>query len=275
VANRQRKQVETLLKAERVRPVELMMAGTTVQSAQQQLMVAQEQARLAETELRLLTGLTEAVAIQATEPQIENPIFSLEGGRLYQQALESTPEILQLEANLKAKEFHVEAEKGESLPKADIIGQYSLFSRTNNYADYFNRFSRNNFLLGLSFQVPVFNGSRTRSRIAQSKQEVSEARYRLESLKSDLKIAIERSLSALKIARGASGLARSDVENAREVVRLTEILIEKGRITPQEIEESRSMLQEKEWALLETEQTLFQRKLELLRVIGTISSALQ
>jgi outer membrane protein len=275
VMGKQQEQVETLLAAERVRPVEATMARTATLLARQQLLVAQEQARLADAELRQLTGLPETVSIKTSEPQIENPIFSLQEEKLYQQALESTPEILQAEANVKAKGFHVEAEKGESLPKAEIVGQYALFSRTNNYADYFNRFSRNNFLLGLSFQVPVFNGFRTSSRVAQSKQEASEARYRLEGLKSDLKLTIERCLSALRVARGASELARNDAEGAREMIRVNEALLEEGRISPQNTEESRALLQQKELALLETDQVVFQQKLELLRAVGIISAALQ
>lgn len=275
VTRKQQEQVETLLAAGRVRPVEVTLARTATLSAGQQLLVAREQAKLAESELRQLTGIPETVSIKTSEPQIENPVFSLEGETLYRQALECMPEILQSEANVRAKEFHVQAERGERLPKAEIIGQYALFSRANNYDDFFNRFSRHNFLLGLSLQVPVFNGSRTSSRVAQSKQEVSEARYRHESLKSNLRLTIERCLSTLRVARGAAELARSDAEAAREMVGVNETLLEAGRISPQEMEESRSLLSQKELAFLEADQTVFQRKLELLRAIGMISAALQ
>jgi outer membrane protein len=272
---KQQKQIEALLAAERLRPVELTLSRTATLSAGQQLLVAREQSKLAETEIRQLTGLSEGVSIRTSEPQIENSIFSLQIETLYAQALEGTPEISQSEATIRAKEFHVEAEKGENLPKAELVGQYALFSRTNNYADYFNRFSRNNFLLGLSLQIPVFNGFRTSSRVAQSKQEVSEARYRLEGMKSDLKLTIERCLSALRIARGASEFAHSDAEAAREMVHVNETLLEGGRITPRDMEESRLLLHQKELALLETEQTVFQGKLDLLRAVGRITSALQ
>jgi outer membrane protein len=197
------------------------------------------------------------------------------GEALYRQALESTPEILQSEANVKAKAFRVEAERGENLPKAEIIGQYALFSKANNYQDYFNVFTRNNFLIGLSLQVPLFNGSRTSARVAQSRQELSEARYRRESLKSGLKLTIERSLSALRIARGACDFARIDAEAARQMAQVNEALLEGGRISPREMEEARSILQQKELALLDADQAVFQRKLELLRALGTVYSTLQ
>jgi len=275
LTRKSQEQVETLFAAGRVRPVEVTLSRTATQSAKHQLLIAEEQVKLSETELRELTGIMEPVSIKTSEPQLESPAFGLPSATLFQQALECTPEILQSEANIRAKEFHVEAERAERLPKADIIGQYALFSRTNNYQDYFNVFSRNNFLIGLSLQVPIFNGSRTSSRVAHSRQEVSEGRSRLESLKSGLKLSIERSLSALRIARGALDLARSDAETAKELVQVNEALLEGGRISPREMDESRSLLQQKGMALLEADHAVFQRKLELLRAIGTISSALQ
>ena len=272
-ARKQQEQVETLLSAGRVLPVDGTLARTAALGAEQQMLVALEQAKLAEVELRELTAVT--APIQTVEPNIENPAFGLSGETLYQQALECSPEIRQSEANVRAKEFHVKAEEGEKWPKANIIGEYALFSRQNNYQDYFNRFSRNNFVLGLSLQVPIFSGSRISSRVAQSRQAVSEERYRLESLKSDLKMSIERGLSALRIARGASEFARSDAKAAREIMEMNEVLLGAGRIGPKEMEDIRSQLQQKELALLEADQALFQRKMELLRALGTISTALQ
>jgi len=274
-AEKQQELVETLLEAGRARPVDVNQARTATSAARQQLLVAEEQAKLAEKELREWTGLPEAVSIRTLEPRIDSPLFELQEETLYRQAAECAPDILQAETNVKAKEFHVEAEKGERLPRMEIISQYALFSRANNYDEFFNRFTRHNFLLGLSIQVPVFTGSRTSARVAQSRQEVSEARYRLQGMKSDLKLNIERGLSNLRIARGECDRVRSDVQSAREMVAVSETLLESGRISAKELEDSRSQLRQKELALLEADQLLFQRKLELLRTAGSVASAIQ
>jgi outer membrane protein len=274
-AQKQLKYVETLFDAGRVRPVDVTLARNGLISAQQRLLVAQEQAKLGETELRELTGLPDTVPINTKEPQIDNPIFEEKGEVLYQEALERTPEILQGEANLRAKKFHVEAEKGERWPRMEIITEYALFSRSNNYEDYFNRFTRNNYLLGLSVQVPLFDGFRTSSRVAQSRQEVNEEQHRLQRIKSDLKLDIQRGLSALRIARSASELARSDLDATREMAQVNGTLLENGRISSKDFEDFQLQLQQKELALLEADQILFQRKLELLRTVGSIAAAIQ
>jgi outer membrane protein len=274
-AGKQLELAESSLGAGRVRPVDVTMAKNAVNSARQQWLAAREQENLAETELRELTGLSEVISIQTQEPQINSPIFESDADALYKKAVESVPEILQTAANMQAKEFHVEAEKGEKLPRIELVGQYALFSRTNNYEDYFNRFARNNYLLGLSVQLPLFDGFRTSARVAQSLQEVSEERFKLQRMKSDLKLNIQRGLSALRIAHGAFDLALSESEAAREMVQVNETLLASGRVGAKEIEESRMQVQQKELALINAGHALFQRKLELLRVEGSLASAIQ
>jgi outer membrane protein len=274
-AQRQQKITDDLYRAGRVRPVDVTLAQTAASSARQQALVAEEQAMIAETELKNYTGLAESVSIRTLEPRIDSPAFDTEPGILIQQALEKAPEIRQAEADIRARGFHLEAEKGERLPQLNLVGEYALFSRSNNYEDYFSRFSRNNYLLGVSIQLPVFDGFRASSRVAQSRQELLEARYRLQRVQSDLKLAVQRGLSSLRIARGANQLARDEAEAARQNMRASEALLESGKISGNELEDIRARLFQKEYERLESELVLFQRKLELLGIIGNIPVAFQ
>lgn len=266
---------KTLREAEKNRPVDVASANTAVSGARQQLLVAGEEANIAEAELKTYTGLPAATRLQLVEPDITNPALESEADTLYQQALQNAPGIQQAESDIRAKEFHLEAEKGERLPELNLVGQYALLSRENNYEDYFSTFTRNNYLLGLSVKVPIFDGSRTSARIARSRQELSEARFSLERTKSELKLSIQKALSALRIASGAADHAANEVAEARENVRAGQALLESGRISDGEFEEIRSLLFQKEYARVEAEQGVFQRKMELLETVGDIASVLQ
>lgn len=273
-AQKQQQYTETLLAAGKIRPVEATQVRTAVLAIRQQMLVAREQAAIAEKELRDLTGLGDTAGIRTLEPKIDNPLFELQEEAAWEQAFRNSPEILKAEAEVRAKDFHVEAERGGSLPKVEIVSQYALFSRTNNYEDYFRRFVRNNFLIGLSVQVPVFDGS-TGARVAQSRQEAAAARFRLQSLKSGLKLNIQRCMGTLRIAQGAVDLGHSDVDAAREMVQVSETLADSGRLTAKELEESRAQLLQKELSLLDADRNLFQRKLDLLYAAGSMAAALQ
>jgi outer membrane protein len=271
---RQEMQLKALLEAGKVRPVDATLAKTAVLSARQRILVAKEEAAIADKELHKLTGLSDSVKIQTVVPIIENPIFDLQEEALFQQALQNSPSILQAQAEVRAKEFHVEAERGGYFPQMEIVGEYALLSRENNYEDYFNSFVRNNFLIGLSVKVPIFNGT-VGARVAKSRQEASLARRKMESMKSDLKLDIQRRSGALRIARGAVDLGNNDVDAAREVVEVSETLMEAGRISEKDLEDSRAQLLEKELAILDADQALYQRKLDLLFSTGIIVTALQ
>ncbi|HSW39535.1 MAG TPA: TolC family protein [Acidobacteriota bacterium] len=271
----QQELIEAAFEAGRVLPLEVAQAKNAVAAARHQLLVAREQAGIAETELRELTGLTDDRAIQTMEPDLNSPVFEMSADDLYGKVLSRNPEILQAESSIRAAEYNVAAEKGDRLPQINIISEYALFSRANNFDDYYKRFDRNNYLFGLSVRVPLFTGYRTDARAAQRRQAVFEEQYRLRRLKSDLKITIQRALSALRIARGATALAQSDLETAEAMVRMNDTLLESGKISIEQLKESHLQLRQKELARLEADQGLFERQLDLLRITGSLVSAIE
>jgi len=266
---------QALSEAGRMRPVDVSSAKMAVSSARQQLLIVREEADIAEAELKTYTGIQDGISLRMEEPVLVSPLLNADAETLYQQSLKNYPEIQKAESDIRAKEFHLEAAKGERLPKVNLVGQYAVLSKANNYEDFFNRFERNNYLLGFSIQIPIFDGFRTSARVAQSRQEISAARYRLESVKSDLKLDVRRGVSAYRIASGAEEHARNDAVAVRERIKLDEQLLQSGRISQMEFEEIKAGLFQKELVHLEAEQVLFQRKMEILNITGAISSSFQ
>lgn len=273
-ALRRQEATESLLEGGKARPVDAAVARTASAAARQDLLVAREEARVLQAELRALTGTADTVSIETRDPLVQNPLEGEPAEEIYRRAVRSSPGILEAEASVRAREFHTAAEKGERHPRMNFVTEYALFSRSNNYEDYYRRFERHNYLLGLSIEVPLFTGSRTAARVARSRLEEEGERHRLEGLKSDLKVEIERALGALEIARGAADLARQDLETARELQALDEALFAEGRVSDQEMAARRFELQGKERALVDADHTLVERRIELLRLTGTAASAL-
>jgi outer membrane protein len=273
IAREQQANIENLRKAGRARPIDATMAEKAAKYLQHSLLIAREEERNSEADLLELTGIADKIAIDTATPQIDSPIFNMQEEPLYQKTFESAPVVLQAEAILRAKEFHIEASKGEGYPKLELVSHYALFSRTNNYEDYFRKFERNNYILGFSLQIPLFDGFRTKAKVAQSREEATEARFRLQSIKSDLKKNIRRESSDLRIAQDGVELAQMEIKAAKENLQVNEALLENGRIGLQQIEDLRSALRQKELALLESELELFQKKISLLRAAGIISTA--
>jgi outer membrane protein len=265
--------VEALLQAGKALQQDVTAARVEVAVIEQQMLVMRERARLSEANLREIAGIPGEITIRTATPEIHSELLILAGDDVYRKVRGGHPSILEAEAALRAREFHLEAEKAERNPQIAIIGQYALFSRQNNYQDYFNRFTRNNYLVGLSVQLPIFDGFRTGSRVAQSRREVDAARLRLQQLESELKIGVERGVSDLRIANGAAELARLEAAAAAEKLRLSETLFEAGRIDARDLDGARAQLLAKRLAAIEAERALLASQAALLQAGGMLADA--
>ena len=74
----------------------------------------------------------------------------------------------------------------------------------------------------------------------------------------------------MRVARGAAEVAAAGLEAAESMVEINEILLESGRIGEREMAEARLLVRRKELEKLEAEHELFQRKMEVLRVTGSV-----
>lgn len=263
---------ESQLHGGRSRPLDVALAKTAVAQARQQLLMAHEQVELAEGQLRELTGIAQDTIVRLSPPHLQVEIEQQPMATLLPSVLRQNPEIRKAEMEVQARTRRLEANRGERYPKVDVVGRYSLLSRMNHYQDFYNRFERNNYLVGLSIQVPVFDGHRTDARLAQSHAEVEEASGRLEQLKSELKLALGRVLSSLRVARGALEVAALELETARENLGVQQSLLEAGRIQPVDMAAARDRFHTVEIGSIEASSSLFRRQIELMRLCSRLSS---
>ena len=73
---------------------------------------------------------------------------------------------------LQIKTLEIKGFRAQRLPKVNLVAQYSLFAKYNNFQNYFQKFSRNNVELGASFEIPVLAG---RAGAAYAEQSEAEA----------------------------------------------------------------------------------------------------
>ena len=76
-----------------------------------------------------------------------------------QTALSASKELKRLDSNFMAKDLEIKGDKAQRLPRVDLVAQYALLAKFNNYAQYYNTFKRDNEEIGASVQVPIFTGT--------------------------------------------------------------------------------------------------------------------
>jgi len=229
--------------------------------------------RLLEARLRDLVGLPAAAQTMLTAPA-EIPLADPEETpeRLIALALERNPGLRALQEEVEAREFAVKSEEATRWPRINLVGQYGLFSKINNYEDYFQRFARHNATLGVSIQVPVYERERRAARLSRAAAELAETRYRLENTQSAIALEIRQLWANTEQQAVAREVARLELELARRSVEVALARFEEGRANRLAVEQARIEEAVRWVALYQAEYRAETARVELLRVTGEIRS---
>lgn len=280
-----RKQMETLnelLSGVRMRieegrelPIEKMKGELKLAQARQRAEGFESDLRYIEESLAVVIGLSaDDRAIPSVEERTFNLLPATEDSAV-ESALESSKEIRRIESSILAKGFEVKANQSRRLPQIDLVAQYALLAKFNNYEDYFRTFQRNNGQLGVSLQVPVFVGSAAKAMAAQGSTEI--LRLRVEAVNTRNRITLETRKAHQDVARAERGseVAGLDLAVAREQVNMLLAQMQEGRVTLRQVEEARFLESEKWLALFDTRYNLERAKLSLLKYTGLLLAALK
>ena len=263
--------------AERVRaglelPIETTRARlNTARSNAEQVGLA-TQVSLLEARLRSLVGLPSAQTILTAPADIPLADPEETPERLISLALERNPGLRALAEEVEAREFAVKSEEATRWPRINLVGQYGLFSRINNFEDFFQRFARHNATLGVSIQVPVYERERRAARMSRAEAELAETRYRLENSQSVIAQQIRQLWANTEQQAAAREVARLELELSRRSVEVVLAQFEEGRSNRLAVEQARIEEAVRWVSLYQAEYRAEASRVELLRITGEIRS---
>jgi outer membrane protein TolC len=192
-----------------------------------------------------------------------------------QLALDSSHEIRRLQSNLQAKNLEIKSYKAERLPKADLVAQYSLLSRYNNYEKFFGAFQRHNVELGASFTIPIFVGRSGAAATVQAQTDIDKIRVEIGRTRSRITADLQHAYREARRAETSQKLARADLDLAREDLSLQLTRYDEGQVTTAQVEAARATEQEKWMAYYDTQHAVEVARLTVLRQTGTLLAALR
>jgi outer membrane protein TolC len=190
-------------------------------------------------------------------------------------ALASSKEIRSLESKLLAKQLDVRSQQAERLPRMDLVAQYALLSKFNNYAKFFNSFQRNNGQLGISFQVPLFSGPAVSAAVAQAGAEAAQVRLQLRAAQSRVAADARRAYQEMKQAETGKEVAKMDLDVARDQVSLLLAQMGEGRASVRQVDDARTAETDKWIAFYGAAATAEKARWALLRQAGELMAALR
>ena len=208
--------------------------------ARERLATAQTQSAMLEAELKSKLGMGQDVQLRP-EPGGDDPGSALTefAETIRPRPVDEHPEIAALGAEIRAARHRAAEARSARLPRMDVVGQYALLARFNNYDDYFRRFQRHNWQAGLAVEIPVFTGRGIAERVAKERLRERELTLRQEARTAAVEVDGLRSRALLKQAERLADLARQELAFARENLSVLLAQFDEGSIGVEELERAR------------------------------------
>lgn len=253
----------------RTLPLAEKQAALALALARQSIANLDDQQASAETMLAVALGYSAGDRVRPVEEERAAPRVPESEEAAVQSALQSNKELRQLESQILAKQLEMRGERAARLPRADLVAQYAMMAKFNNYAEFFNKFQRNNGQIGMSLQLPLFSPG-VGAQVAQTQTELSRLKVELNNARNRISSDLQQSFRDVKKASAAGDVARLDLDVARAQLDVDLALMQEGRLSLRQVEEARLSENDKWIAFYDAQYTLEKARWNVLRLTGDL-----
>ncbi len=254
-------------------PIEVTRAQLTAAQVEQRAALLEDQQETAADQLRLLLGLEADQPIEVTAEDIP-PAADQTISDLVQQALRNNPEVKTAESERTVSELRLRGERGGYWPTIGLIGQYNLLAKFNNYDQFFNKFQRNNFILGIDVKIPIF-ASHTSASIAFARADLTASQMQVENKRAQVSLEVRHKARKAREMDMTREVARLELELAQQNLQVLQSQFQQGRASIRDLEGGQLGENEKWLAFLDAEFAHQQAELDLLRTTGQLAQVFQ
>ena len=256
-------------------PIEARKAELSLARARYRAQALESSVSMSETALAGTLGFEAGEQVRPAQGDNLLPPPPPSADAAAESALKNSKELRALESKLLAKGYDIRAERAAKWPRLDLVAQYGLLAKFNNYQDFFSKFQRHNGQLGISFQFPVFSGPGPAAAASQAEAEAAQIRVQIRNARRRIETDTRNAYSGVAQADSARDIARLDLEIAREQVSILLAQSQEGRASLRQLEEARTGETGKWVAFYEAAATVEKARLNLLRQTGDLVAALQ
>lgn len=254
-------------------PIEETKAELTSARIHERLLKLQDRDELLSQQLRDLTGLPDG---QSLEVETEEPSFAadIQQSQIADLAIQNDREVQEAENERAARQHLLRAARLSYWPTVDFVGQYSVFSKFNNYDLYYKTFQRNNINVGVEISIPLF-ASKTHANVELAKSELNEAEQALSNKRQQVRIQSQQTSRQSRELEASREVARLDLKLARETLQLTQAKLDEGKATLRDVEQAHLDEGDKWTAFLDADLAWQKSQLNILRATGQLAKVLQ
>ncbi len=254
-------------------PMELTRGELNLARIEQRVIQLEGRDEILSEQLRDLAGLPSGQRVDVSAEELPEGAAEPEG-QLIDLALAYSLSVKEAENERSARQHILQGEHGGYWPTVDLVGQYSVLSKINNYDLFYNHFQRNNLNLGVQIRIPIF-AARTSANVALARSQLATAEINVGAKRRDLRLDVVQKVRSVRELDAAKEVARLDLKLAQETTGLTQSKFEEGRATLRDLEQSRLDENEKWLAFLDAEFAKQKAQLAVMEATGQLAKVFQ
>ncbi|HXJ16288.1 MAG TPA: TolC family protein [Candidatus Polarisedimenticolia bacterium] len=254
-------------------PIEVTRSQLTLARIRERIVKLGDRADILEAQIRDLTAIPESQSIEVDQ---EEPSFAealsaepAEAG-MVDLAVRNDRSVAEAENERSAREHILRGARLSYWPTVDLVGQYSVLSKFNNYEDFYKTFERNNFNIGLQVTIPIF-AAKTSANVALAKSQLNAAELSLGQKRQEVRLDAQQKFRSVRESDASRDVARLDLQLAQETLQLVQAKFDQGRATLQDVEQARLDESDKWVAFLDADFARQQAQLALLEATGQLA----
>ncbi len=207
--------------------MDLLRSEVRLTNMQPELIAAKNNLRISELNLKTVLGmdLSQPVEIEGAlsyeplEPNVEECVATALGRR---------PEVKQFDFQRKMAGESVKLARAGYLPTIAVSGSYSFWADKFNFReDTWSSF----YAVNLVLNIPIFNGFKESTQIAQSKAMIREIELNQKALQDAVELEVRQAVLMLKEAKETLFSQEKNTEQAKESLRITQLNFSEGMAT--------------------------------------------
>jgi len=275
VLQRVAEQVRLRVAEGKEKEIENRRAALNVARARQRCGALENQRRSLSQSLAAVLGLDPAAGIVPAHEERTRPVLPESEDASVKVALNDNPELRKLESDIAARKLQVRSLLAMRYPKIDLVAQYGLFAKFNNYTDYFRSFQRNNGQLGVSITVPIFANAQDQAQAAQAGIDGKKLEAELVRARGRVETETRQAWQDIEQAATAEEIARLDLDVAHEQTVTLQAQLEEGKVTLKDVELARYAENERQMQVDEAATQTERARLQLLKETRMLVAALR
>jgi len=224
-------------------------------------------------QIRDMTGISDA---QSIEVEQEQPSFATDQqeSEMVSLALQNDRGVEEAENERIARQDNLRGARWSYFPTIDLVGEYSILSKFNNYDEFYKKFERNNVNVGVQITIPVF-AAKTSANVTLARTQLDAAELTLGNKRQEVSLDVRQKARSVRELDATREVARLDLQLAQQTLQLTQARFDQGRATLQEIEQARLDESDKWVAFLDADFARQRAQLTLLQATGQLAKVFQ